>query len=199
MIFEEKNDLNTYCEKSKEDETKLPEKEKVNSKNVSLRFINRQNIIMNNYKKSHIINKDFIIENIFSNDKDICDKIYDLIDNPYQKKINLINMILNSDIVIPLKNVYDVIKFFNWLSPLNIEYKMGSKDWNKKAIKYGNKEKILLQNSISKTDIDNHFKFTYIDKIKKILSDSKVDYTYFEFKSKRFTKTKDIIWAFDKN
>lgn len=169
-------------------------------KNNSLcNFVNRQRIMMSNYKKSYIINSDFITNNIFSTDEDINNKIYNFIENPYQKKINLILLILNSDVVIPLKNNNDVIKFFNWISPLNIEYNLSSKDWNQKTIKYGNKEKILLQNSISKYDLDNYFKISYINKIKKILSDSKIKYSYFEFKSKRFTKIKDIIWVIDKN
>ena len=66
-------------------------------------------------------------------------------------------------------------------------------------ISYGNKKKILIQNSISKLDMDNNFYSNYINKIKKILSKSKIKYFYFEFKSKRFNKIKDIIWAFDKN
>jgi len=193
MIYEEeKNNLNNQCEESKTS-VQLEKNKKLH------RYINRQSILMNNYKKSHIINDDFITNNIFSTDEDICDKIYNLIDNSYQKKINLIQLVLNSNLVIPLKDIYDVIKFFNWISPLSIEYNLSSKDWNQKKIQYGNKVKILLQNSISKYDIDNHFKLTFINKIKKILSDSKIHYCYFEFKSKRFTKIKDIIWVFDKN
>ena len=164
---------------------------------LSMRLLNRQKIMMNNYKKSHITNENFIINNIFTNDQDVNDQIYNLIENPYQKKINLIYMILNSDLIIPFNNITDVIKFFNWLSPLNIEHNMSSKNWNQKIIKYGNKKKILLQNSIAKSDIDKHFNNTYIGVVKKVLTKSKVSYNYFEFKSKRFNKIKDIVWAFD--
>lgn len=171
---------------------------KNNSNPNPLRLINRQNIIMNNYKKSHIVNKDFILNNIYSTDTDICAKIYNLIENPYQKKINLIHMILDSNLTIPIKNIYDVVKFFNWLSPLNIEHKMSSREWSQKTIRFGNKKKILFQNSISKSDLDKHFTTNYIKKIKKVFDNSNIKYNYFEFKSKRFTKIKDIIWVFDK-
>ena len=198
----EKPDLFAYQEYKSADESGFEIQKDFVKKNNSnpnpLRFINRQNIIMNNYKKSHIVNKDFILNNIYSTDTDICDKIYNLIENPYQKKINLIHLILDSDLIIPIKNIYDVVKFFNWLTPLNIEHKMSSREWSQKTIRYGNKVKILLQNSISKSDLDKHFTTNYINKIKKVFNNSNIQYTYFEFKSKRFTKIKDIIWVFDK-
>lgn len=162
-------------------------------------LINKQYIYSNNYKKSNIINENFIRENIFSLDFDINNKIYNMIDNPYQKKLNLINLIFDSDLKFSLNNFLDIIKLFNWIYPLTIEYKFASGNWNLKTIKFGNIEKILLQNSISKIDSDEKFYLSYINKIKKILSNSNVKYYYFEFKSKRFNKIKDIIWIFDKN
>ena len=125
--------------------------------------------------------------------------MYNLIYNPYQKKLNLINLILDSEQHFPLDNYLDIIKFFNWLNPLTIEYKMASSSWNIKSVKYGNREKILLQNSISKVDLNDNFCSGYINKIKKVLTNSGNKYYYFEFKSKRFNKIKDIIWVFDKN
>ena len=167
--------------------------------NIPNKLANKQYIYMNNYKKSKILNKKFIIDNIFSNDSDIENKIYNLIQNPYQKKLNLINLFLDSDLALPTNNYLDIIVFFNWLNPLTIEYKMGSGSWNIKTVKYSNKEKILLQNSIGKVDTNENFYLQYIGKIKKILTNSKIKYYYFEFKSKRFNKIKDIIWVFDKN
>ena len=163
------------------------------------KLVSRQYIYSNNYKKSEIINDKFIGDNIFSNDIDIENKIYNLITNPYQKKINLMNLVLDSDLHFPLNNYLDIIKFFNWLNPLTIEYKMASGCWNIKSVKYGNKTKILLQNSISKVDLNEHFNLKYINKIKKVLSNAGIKYYYFEFKSKRFNKIKDIIWVFEKN
>lgn len=162
------------------------------------KIINRQEIFMNNYKKSYIYEEKFILDNLYSNDEIIINKIYNSISNPYQKKLNLINLILNSDIKFQFENYNKIILFFNWLSPLNIEFNMSSKDWNRKTIKYGNMEKILLQNSIAKKDLEQNFYLNYIDLIKKILTNAKINYYYFEFKSKRFTKIIDIIWVFEK-
>jgi hypothetical protein len=173
------------------------EKKNNNFQNLnSSKLLNRQKIIMNNYKNSYIMNENFILNNIYSNDELIYNKIYNLIQNPYQKRINTINLILTSNISIPINNYKNIIKFFNWLSPLNNEYNMSSKDWNIKTVKYGNREKILLQNSISKKDMTEIFYSNYINLIKKKLTNSNIDYCYFEFKSKRFNKIKDIVWAF---
>jgi hypothetical protein len=157
----------------------------------------KQKIIMNNFKETKLLNTQLILNNVYSTDIEIYSQIYSQIDNPYQKRLNTINLLLKSDLLIPMDNFMDVKKFFNWLSPLNNEFNFSSKDWTFKTIKYGNREKILLQNSISKQDMGRNFYSNYIDLIKKKLSQSNVNYVYFEFKSKRFNKIKDIIWAFD--
>jgi hypothetical protein len=162
-------------------------------------LLNKQKIIMNNCKETKLLNNDLILNNIYSTDDDIYTQIYKQIDNSYQKRLNIISMLLKSELAIPMNNYNEIIKFFNWLSPFNNEYNLSSKDWAIKTIKYGNKEKILLQNSISKSDMGNSFYLNYIDPIKKKLSLSKIQYCYFEFKSKRFNKVKDIIWVFDKD
>ncbi len=168
--------------------------------NVKSKFVNRQKIVMNNDKQYDFKNIDFVLDNLYNlDDSDILESIYKHIDNYYQKKINIINMILNSELIIPMKNYQNIIKFFNWLSPLNNEFNLSSKDWNIKTIKYGNREKILLQNSISKSDMSRQFYKNYINLIKKKITASGLKYNYFEFKSKRFNKIKDIIWVFDKN
>lgn len=159
---------------------------------------NKQKIMMNNFKETKLINHQLILENIYSTDDEIYSQIYKQIDNPFQKRLYTINLLLKSDLMIPMNNLSDIIKFFNWLSPLNNEFNLSSKDWAFKTVKYGNKEKILLQNSISKQDIGRTFYSNYIDLVKKKLSQSNVKYVYFEFKSKRFNKVKDIIWAFEK-
>ena len=170
------------------------------SKNINhCKLINKQYIYCNNYKKSKILNHNFINKNIFSTDIFIQNKIYNLIDNPYQKKLNLINLILQSDLNLDFKNYLDLIKFFNWLYPLTIEYNMASGFWIFKSVKFNNSYKILLQNSISRINLTEDFYFNYINKIKNIISNCKIKYYYFEFKCKRFNKTKDIIWVFDKN
>ena len=195
MNSEEKNNFDNQCN----NETKTSEIIPIQIPNFNKhnKIINKHNIIMNNFKKSYVVNDKFIIDNIYSNDEYITNKIYNFIDNPYQKKLNLINLILNSEIIIPLNNIVDVLKLFNWLTPLNIEYNMGSKDWNYKVIKYGNKKKCLLQNSVAKLDMNKYLRSNYLNLIKKKLSDSKIKYCYFELKSKRFTNIKDIVWTFD--
>ena len=161
------------------------------------KYANKQQIYMNNKKNSTVNNIDFIINNIYSNDDNIINIIYNKIDNPYQKKINLINLCLHSNINFDFSKSNNIIKFFNWIAPLNIEYNMSSIKWNTKKISYGNKNKILFQNSILKIDITQYFYNNYINLIKKILKNSNIKYNYFEFKSKRFNKIKDIIWAID--
>ena len=188
-------------EKNQEEKNQFGDLDDFQNKNHNIlnKIVNKQYIYSNNYKKSKILNEKFIRENIFSNDSDIENKIYNLICNPYQKKLNLKNLILDSNLCFPLNNYLDIIKFFNWLNPLTIEYKMASDSWNIKSVKYGNREKILLQNSISKVDMNDYFCLGYINRIKKVLTNSGIKYYYFEFKSKRFNKIKDIIWVFDKN
>ena len=170
---------------------------RVKPKSNKFKLLNKQQIMMNNYTKTIILNKELILNNIYSTDDEIYTQIYKQIDNPYQKKLNTINMLLKSDLQIPMTNIVEIIKFFNWLSPLNNEFNLSSKDWDRKIIKYGNKKKIILQNSISKQDIGKNFYLNYIDLIKKNLVKSNVSYDYFEFKTKRFNKIKDIIWVFD--
>lgn len=166
-------------------------------KQKKMKLLNRQQIIMNNYKETFITNNQLILNNIYSNDDEIYSQIYKQISNPYQKRLNTIGLLLKSDLKIPMVNMTDIIRFFNWLSPLNNEFNMGSKDWVWKKIKYGNKEKFLLQNSISKQDMGRTFYSNYIDLVKSKLDLAGINFCYFEFKSKRFNKVKDIIWAFD--
>ncbi len=198
--------LDTIINESQIDESKIDNVENNSQDKISvikqqnkLKLFNKQKLIMNNYKETKLLNKDLVLNNIYSCDDDVYQQIYNQIDNPYQKRLNIINLLLKSDLLIPMKNYVDIIRFFNWLSPFNNEYNMGSKDWAIKTIRYGNKEKILLQNSISKSDMGKSFYSNYIDPVKLKLSQSNVPYCYFEFKSKRFNKVKDIIWAFDKN
>lgn len=165
--------------------------------NSTNNIANRQKVFMNNYKKSPNINFDIVWDNMFREDEHTNEMIYKMITNPYQKKLNLINAILNSDSSFPINNTNDILKFFNWLNPLNVEYSLASFQWDTAIIRYGNKKKILLQNSIVKKDADEKFYSGYINLVKNILKNSNVEYYYFEFKSKRFNKIKDIIWAFD--
>ena len=195
------NEINQLIDETKFDETKFDETkfDKILNEPKKNKFIleNKQKIIMGNYKETHISNKELILNNIYSTDDEIYSQIYKQLSNPYQKRLNTIQLILKSNLVIPMSNMTDIICFFNWLSPLNNEFNMSSKNWAWKKIKYGNKEKFLLQNSISKQDMGRTFYSNYIDLVKSKFSLSGINFCYFEFKSKRFNKVKDIIWAFD--
>lgn len=165
-------------------------------------FMKKQLLNMNNirncFNKKEIYLTNFLDTNIFDNDEIMVNKLYNNINNPYQKKINLINLILNSNINLQLNNSDKVLKFFAWLLPLTIEFNMGFNMWNIKTVKYGNIDKIFIQNSISKKDMHTYFYKNYINLIKQSLTNSNVNYHYFEFKSKRFNKIKDIIFVIDK-
>jgi hypothetical protein len=158
-------------------------------------YIKKQEIFMNNNINSNInkSNVNILWNNITSNDELIIKKLTNLISNPYQLKLNLINNLLNSDVALPIFNYKDVIKFFCILNPLNLEYNMGSNVWNFKILD----NRLFIQNSISKKDSSEIFYNKYINLIKKILVKSNINFNYFEFKSKRFNKTKDIIFVMD--
>ena len=85
------------------------------------------------------------------------------------------------------------LKFFKLFDQLNIQYNLATNTWNTQIVD----SKIFFQNSISKKDSTNTFYENYIDLIKKKLIDSKIEFNYFEFRLKRFNKTKDIIFVFD--
>lgn len=154
-----------------------------------------QKILMNNHidsSKTNISNQ-LIWDNIDSSDIEILSKISNKISNPYLIKLNFILNVLNLDIPMPIKEIKDIFKLFNSLSPLNIEYNLGSNVFNKKIAQ----NKLFLQNSISKKEASDIFYNKYINKVKNLLVKSGIEFDYFEFKSKRFNKTKDIIWVFN--
>ena len=162
-------------------------------------LINIQKINLNNYTKSNISNINYIWNNINTTDEFIINSLYNHINNIYQKKINIINFLLNSFTPLPINSFKDLIHFFSILSPLNIEYFMSSREWNRKVIDNTEHYKIFFQNSISKHDCKKLTYINYIDKIKKTLNNANIKYNYFEFKSKRYNKSKDIIFVFDLN
>ncbi len=156
---------------------------------------NLQKILMNNHTipSTIYINNQLIWDNIDSSDIDILTRISNKISSPYLVKLNFIINILNLDEGLPLESPKDIIKLFNSLSPLNIEYNLGSNVFNKKIVQ----NKLFLQNSISKKEASDIFYVKYINKVKNLLVKSGIEFDYFEFKSKRFNKTKDIIWVFN--
>jgi len=108
-------------------------------------------------------------------------------------KINLINYLLKSDGKILFGNQNDLIKLFELLENYNQLYGMASNSWNHQI----KESKLFIQNSISKQDTTSSFYNNYINLIKKKLIESNINFNYFEFRLKRFNKTKDIIFVFD--
>ena len=107
--------------------------------------------------------------------------------------INLINYLLKSDGKILFRDQNNLIKLFEMLEHLNLIYLMASNTWNHKI----EDSKLFIQNSISKQDATSGFYNNYINLIKKKLIESNINFNYFEFRLKRFNKTKDIIFVFD--
>jgi hypothetical protein len=139
------------------------------------------------------------MNNIDSNDEYLLNKLSNHIDNLFQKKINLIYLLLRSNLSLQINSVISLKKFFIFLSPLNTEFLLSSRIWNHKIINHDNNHYILFQNSISKKDCCTFFYKHYIDLVKNALFNSGIQYNYFEFKCKRFNKIKDIIWSFNLN
>ena len=75
-----------------------------------LKLLNRQQIIMNNYKETTINNNQLVLNNIYSTDDEIYSQIYNQISNPYQKRLNTIGLLLKSDLTIPMSNMVDIIR-----------------------------------------------------------------------------------------
>jgi hypothetical protein len=160
----------------------------MNSKN------SKQSIIMNNqYEKSNPVYNKLIWDTIHLGDSELIKNINSKISDTYHAKINLINNLLYSTKPLPMSNSNDIIKFFNILSPLNNEYNLGSFTWD-----YILHDKLLIfQNSILKSDYNKYILNKYINPIKNILIISGFKVNLFQFKSKRFNKTIDLIFVIE--
>ena len=134
-------------------------------------------------------------ENIDSPDENILKQLNNLFIDSKIIKNNLVSFLLKSDsnTSIPISNSDDLVKFFKLFEQFNSQYNLATGIWNTQI----SDSKIFFQNSISKKDSTNTFYENYIDLIKKKLIDSKLEFNYFEFRLKRFNKTKDIIFVFD--
>jgi len=156
----------------------------------------KQKIIMNNqYEKSNPVYNKLIWDTIHLGDSELIKNINSKILDTYQQKINLINNLLYSLEPLPISksNPNDIIKFFNIISPLNNEYNLGSFTWD-----YILHDKLLIfQNSILKSDYNKYVLNKYINPIKNILNMSGFKVNLFQFKSKRFNKTIDLIFVIE--
>ena len=152
----------------------------------------KQSCIMNNiYEKSNSSYNKLIWNNIQSADETIIKAINAKIFDTYLAKINLINNLLYSKEPLPINNSMDIIKFFSILAPLNNEYNLGSFTWDHIL----HDKLLIVQNSILKCDFNQNILNKYINPIKNILELSNFKVNMFQFKSKRFNKTIDLIYV----
>ena len=151
-----------------------------------------QELMHNNHiDNKKLFNNIDIIKNAIENgDNDILKNFHNIVFSDHEIRIHLIKKILLSDYIIK-NDIIEIKKFFGMLSPLNIEYNLGSKMWNFKI--YNNY--LLVQNNILKTNLSMWFYENYLNHISKILKLSNIDYNYKEFKNRRFFKSKDIVFV----
>lgn len=161
---------------------------------------NKHQIILTNNKSSLPSHLQITPRDLNASNDNYIDLLTSKINNPYQKKLNFINLVLNSSVLKLSSNPNQILcelkYFFRWISPLNNEFFMGSFTWNYKLIETTNK-KIIFQNSISKRDISDYFYKNYINLIEQVLKNSNIPYLYLEFKSKRFNKIIDVLFVCD--
>ena len=159
-------------------------------------LINMQNIIMNNNVTNNSVDLDlnFLYNNLNNLDENMLKIMNNKIINPYQCKINLLNHLLKNNENIILNNRISITKFFKTISPLNNEYNMGSFEWEFEDLKVNDSKYLLVKNSALKENMLDDFYDNYINQIKKILINNKIDFTYEEFKTARFYKSVDIIF-----
>ena len=165
------------------------------------RLPNLQKIIMNNDVPNLSVDLDynFLYNNLNNLDENMLKIMNNKIINPYQCKLNLLNYILKNGENIIIKNRIDIKKFFNTLNPLNNFYELGSFEWQFDDLEIDNKKFLLVKNSVLKENMIDDFYVNYIDQIKKIFINNKLDFTYEEFKTPRFYKSVDIIFIIKDN
>jgi hypothetical protein len=158
----------------------------MNTKNYNL----KQSYIMNNvYSNSNPSFNKVIWDTIDKADDYMIKSINNKICDVYHAKINLINNLLFSTEPLNINSKEDIIKFFNILSPLNNEYSFGSYSWDFQD----HDNKLLIHNSILKSDLNQYIYKKYINPLKNVLTISNINFKYYEFKNNRFNKTIDII------
>ena len=148
-----------------------------------------QELMHNNIKNNNILdNIDIIKKAIENGDNDLMKSFYNKVSNDHEIRVNLIKKIISVDYIIE-NNIDEIKKFFGMLSPLNIEYNMGSKSWDFKI----HQNFIIIQNTALKTNLSMWFYENYLLQISKILKLSNISYEYKEFNHRRYFKSKDII------
>ena len=150
-----------------------------------------QELMHNNVSSSNILeNIDIIKKAIENGDNDLMKNFYNKVCNDHEIRVNLIKKLIVSDYTIE-NNIEEITKFFGMLSPLNIEYCMGSISWDFKK----HDGFIIVQNSALKTNLSMWFYDNYLLQISKILKLSSISFEYKEFNNRRFYKSTDIIYV----
>ena len=158
---------------------------------ICLKAHRYQELMHNNIKNNNILDNVEIIKKAIENgDNDLMKHFHNKVLNDHEIRVNLIKKIISTDYIIE-NNIEEIKKFFAMLSPLNIEYEMGSKNWDYKI----HENFIIFQNSALKTNLSMWFYDNYLLHINKILKLSSITYEYKEFKNRRFFKSKDIIYV----
>jgi len=134
-----------------------------------------------------------IIKALTTSDDYLIDKLNSQISTSYQAKINLIYYTLKNNLMQNTLNcIIDIKKFFNMISPLSIEFGLGSFKYSSKI----DENYLFIHNSIPKEYVSSKFN-KYIKLIKNNCDN--LNYYYYELKNKRFNKTLDFIFVFKIN
>lgn len=144
-----------------------------------------QVMMHNNFEKE--VDCRFYLEHIY--DEMIIDKYMGKLFSSHEKRLLVIKKILSSNIKIK-ENISALKYFFNMLSPLNIEYMMGSKNWSYKELD----GYLFVQNTMLKNNDCLLFDELYLDKIEKVLNQSGIVYSMHKMKSRRNYKTLEVIF-----
>ena len=159
----------------------------------NLKTANFQQITMNNLCEDKQESGDYILNVLKENDLCMIKNLENKLTSNYRCKLNLINLMLSSDVPPTLKSKKDYISFFKTVSPMNNEYNMGSMMWNHKNVN----NYLFFQNSVVKDEII--IVRPYINKIKCLLEKCDKNVILKEIKSSRFYKNIDIIFVVDFN
>jgi hypothetical protein len=153
-----------------------------------------QKIMLNNiYSRSKPKYNKLIWDNIETADDTMIKYLNNKIVDTYRMRLNLVYNVLYSIEGFPIRYKKDVIKLFNILAPLSNEFSLGSYKWSYKIVD----RRLFIHNSVTKVDFTDYFKMFFMNPIRKLLRISGIDYKYYYFKSTRYHRNIDIVFAFD--
>ena len=159
-------------------------------------FSFKQNIMMNNNNDLKKFNNNIeLIVNVLENgDTDLIKKINILTLSENDSRLNLLFKLIKSNIIIENKFI-KIKKFFNLISPLNLEFNLGSIKWDYKI----KNNSLYIHNFLLEEHSTNIIYDKYINNIKNILLQSNIKFEFNEFDNKQIDKTLDIVFRIEKN